>query len=91
MVSKMGIKIGNDWNPSGDYGTTFENELVDKASKIENIINDIKKEQQNIKNNNKNSEVSDTIVEILDGVLKKFENTRIYVKEASGNITKYYE
>lgn len=86
----MGIKIGNDWSPSGDYGTQFENELLDKADKIQAIIDEIKKEKQNIKEDNKNSEVSDFVIELLDGVLRKFENTRISVKDASSNIEKYY-
>lgn len=89
--TKTGIVIGNNWNPSCDYGSQLEEELLKKAENIDAIIDDINKELQNIKNENKNSEVSDAIVELLNGILRKFENTRIQLRNASTSIQKYYD
>lgn len=86
----MELDVGNRWNASCDYGTVFENELLNKAKVLESIIEDIKKELQSIKNENKNSEMSDAITELISGLLGKLESTRIELKDASTRIQKYY-
>lgn len=85
----MGIKFGNEWYPSGDYGTKFENELDAKAAQIEKIINNIKNERKNIDRNNKNSEVSSMTIELLDRMLSKFNTALITARTASNKIEKF--
>lgn len=86
----MGIKSGNDWTPSGDYGTPLQEELKRRADILDTAIDSINKQKKKLLEENKNSEITDAIEEILVEVIKRLEANNTELKLKSTQIKKYH-
>lgn len=86
----MGIKFGNDWSPSCDYGTELQEELKRRANILDDAINSINKQKKKLVEENENSQITDAIEEILVEVVKRLETNNTELKLKSTQIKKYH-
>lgn len=86
----MGIKLGNDWSPSGDYGTQFKDELGNMKLVITDMIEDLNKYKKELDENSENTKITSDAIELIEGMISKLECSRGNLS-ISISLLRYYD
>lgn len=85
----MGIKIGNDWTPSCDYGSEFKNEFDNMKNIITETIQDLNKYKKTIDDNSNNTKITEKSIDTVDSMIRKLEISRSSLDLAKSSIQQY--
>lgn len=86
----MGVKRGNDWDPSGDYGTEFIKELEIKKELTLTLITNLQKHRSKLEENSENTKILEDTIEIVDMMIRILEQANENLEMSTRRIKLYH-